>query len=200
MRTIPIRELLLPFLLKFPESQTLAPFFALALYRGLHRIRLKSGIAAKTAQIAFKRCTELERTLRRCNLPPVESWPKEGLKLKLRRIGERLSQDDKLEVAGLLLCYLKGRTSEDVVLWWQEKADYEIYKIITEHISNSLELFNSAPQVAERETCAFAELVQLEERSKRASGTFHFGRGNGPEVDWEEELGELKTPSSDAAS
>lgn len=85
MQTRTLREILASFLNKFAEPETLAPFLAVSLYQALLRKRLPAGMSERVAEAAFKRCRELEKLYRVCEVPCPELWAKDSLHLNVAR-------------------------------------------------------------------------------------------------------------------
>jgi len=130
MKRLAIRELLLPLMKRFSEPESLAPFFVVSLYQALFRASFPAGLAPKVVDAALKRCCELERIWRKCDLPSPGRWAKDPLHPRILRLAVALTATERAELGSILLCYLHGQPVPAISLWWQEKADFEVCKIL----------------------------------------------------------------------
>lgn len=137
MKSVAMRELLLPFIRKYSQPETLAPYFCNALYQALYRSRLPAGLSPRIVEASLKRCVYLEGIIQKCGLPSPELWAKEPLHPRIVRMASQLKPEERAELGSLLLCYLHGSPMAAISLWWQEKADFEVCVVIERFMGGS---------------------------------------------------------------
>lgn len=164
MKSVAMRDLLLPFLKKFAEPESLAPYFCSALYQALYRSRMPAGLAPKVVEGAHKRCLELERIVRHCELPCPERWAKDPLHPRVLRLAAELNTSERAEIGSLLMCYLHARLMAAISLWWQEKADYEVCVLLERFLGARVEQQDLANSPETEKGWAFPERARLESR------------------------------------
>lgn len=139
MKNLSIREIIQPFLTKFSETDSLAPYFAIALYQAIFRSRLPTGLSKTVAQCAFERCVSLETLFRACELPSPHRWAKDPLHPRIIRLAANLNAEERRELGSLVMCYLHAQPIEGISRWWQEKADFEVLTILTKSLGDKRE-------------------------------------------------------------
>jgi hypothetical protein len=164
MKSVAMRELLLPFLKKFAEPESLAPYFCTSLYQALYRSRLPAGLAPRVVEGALKRCLYLERIVRACELPSPERWAKDPLHPRVIRMATQLSHEERAELGSLLLCYLHGKPMSAISLWWQEKADFEVCTLLERYLGTANEGDAESTQHRADRGWSFPERARLESR------------------------------------